>query len=479
MKREHVRKGVVGLVVIASLLAFATFVPVRAQELPPESPLTIHRFKVITGDQFIELRNHTDEDITMDGVQIVYYNNHDIASATTNRLISLSGVIPAGGSYLINDSTQILCYQTAIASASLGFATGSGRVMLTRLKTTGDGANPLGFEVLDYAAWYRGTATPPEGVIKFPATSQDTVFALRSWADSPEHVAGGGEWLVARPGTGLNEDGCGYYIEGSTDTVPEEYVDYQFAPLTGLPPVRYATATTTTSGTSKINRNIGKMAPIINEVLPNPASPQLDAEDEFIELYNPNDSTFDLSGFKLAFGSTNPRRFTFPEGTVMQPEEFKIFTSGGTSISLANTRGQVWLLDPNENIIGQTEAYGSAKDGQAWALDTNTGKWVWTLQPTPGEMNVLTGIPATGTGATARAVLGIDTSATGTAAGAANTTGTLADKTPVHPAVLAVVGIGALAYAVYEYRHDISNKLFQLRRHREHRRALRQKVPGR
>ncbi len=470
MKTGCFRIIAAGFVLLAGLLVSLPLVPNAYAEEAQLSDITIHRFKIITGDQYVELQNNTDEDVDMSTVQLAYYNNYDIANATTSRLVTLSGTLPARGLYLINDSALTLCYQTAVASASLGFATGSGRMLLTRMDNS-DPANPFAFKVLDYAGWYRGSATPPADIVKFPATSDTAVFALRQWArDSngveEKRLAGQGSWAQSRLGTG--DDSCVPYVDG--EARPEVYADYSFLPST-LPPVRYAAAVTTGG---KANRNVGKMAPVVNELLPNPASPQTDANDEFIELYNPNDSAFDLSGFKLAFGSTNPRKYTFKEGTVLQPKEFKAFMSGGTSISLSNTEAQVWLLDPSEKVVSQSEPYSKAKDGQAWALDSGSGKWVWTAAPTPNEMNVISPV-ATANAKTAAAVLGISTSGDGTngAAGTASAAGQLDDAAPLHPMILAGIGVSALGYAIYEYRGDIQNRIFQLRRYFRLRRASR------
>lgn len=442
------------------MMVISLFVPfAKAQDA--DISLEISRFKVSTGGQFFELHNKGLGPVAMGNVQLAYYNNYDVSKATSSKMISLSGEMQRGEYYLINDSSMTMCYQSLIASASLGFSTTSGMVQLIYFSQPTVGG-PFVSTVLDSVAWSRSAVGG--AVQTLPAAAESDAFLQKT--DE------GWKKYTVDPA-----DPCAY-IE--TVVLPEEYEDFTFL-TSELPPVRFVTAVSESKG--KVNRNVGKMAPVINEMLPNPASPQTDADDEFIELYNPNESIFDLSGFKLAFGSTNPKRYTFPEGTVLQPHEFKSFTSGDTSISLSNTSAQVWLLDPNEKILHQSEPYNKAKDGQAWALDSTTNTWVWTLEPTPGAMNALTGAAAgVGTDKTAKAVLGISTSdsAAGGALGtAASTAGSLADKTPVHPVVLAVIGAAALAYALYEYRQDISNKLFQLKRHNEHRRKLRQKVSGR
>ena len=104
MTRGRFYSGVVGLFLIANLLALNLFAPMsKAQEIPESSAITINRFKVISDSQYVELQNNTDTDIEMSSVQLVYYNDFDINKATSSKLISLSGTLPARGFYLIND----------------------------------------------------------------------------------------------------------------------------------------------------------------------------------------------------------------------------------------------------------------------------------------------------------------------------------------------------------------------------------------
>lgn len=446
---------------IASLLALAPLVPAFA-EGSPVPQLHVHRFHVTSGSQYFELSNRADEPIDMSKVQLAYYNNYDISKATSSKLVSLSGEVLPNGRYLINDSSVTLCYQTTVASANLGFSTAAGMVQLIYLSQTEVGG-AFTSTVLDTVAWSKAAAAEPTDVQKLPATKPASFLERQD--DYLEQ-----EWVERWPSA---NDPCQYESSAGPADEPEDV----FLFLGGaLPPVRYVAAVSESTG--PINRNVGKSAPIVNELLPNPASPQTDADDEFIELYNPNDSTFDLTGFKLAFGSTNPKKYTFPEGTVLQPKEFKAFTSGDTSISLSNTQAQVWLLDPNEQVIGQSEPYQNAKDGQAWAL--NQGKWMWTLQPTKDAMNAIA-LPVVSSekGKTTAATLGISsTGSTSAGAPSADTAqaGELDDAAPLHPGVLAGVGAAAVAYSLYEYRQDLSNRIFQLRRYLRNRQALRGKV---
>ncbi len=457
MKRARFQIGVIGIT-ITSLLTLAPCASISAQNASvPE--LHVNRFKISADNQYIELYNRDNTPVDMTKVQLAYYNNYDVSKATTSKLISLTGELAPASYYLVNDSSLTLCYQTMVASASLGLSTTAGLVQVIYLNQTEPGG-PFVSHVLDSIAWSKTAVAEPTDVQKLPSGNPGSF--LQRASDYPAQ-----EWAEQWPSAA---NPCEY--ESPNGMV--EASDETFFFTTGeLPPVHYVASVSEDTG--MVNRNLGKAAPIINEMLPNPASPQTDADDEFVELYNPNDSVFDLSGFKLAFGSTTPKKYTFPEGTVLQAKEFKSFTSGDTSISLSNTNAQVWLLDPNDQVIGQSEPYNNAKDGQAWALDG--GKWTWTLQPTKDAMNeIALSVTSTEKGKTAAATLGIGTTGSNSAAtpGAGQSQpGELDDATPLHPGVLALVGLGTLAYTVYEYRQDMSNKLFQLRRYLRNRKALR------
>ncbi len=131
------------------------------------------------------------------------------------------------------------------------------------------------------------------------------------------------------------------------------------------------------------------------------------------------------------------------------------------------------MLDPMGNTIGHSDVYGTAKDGQAWALAK--GSWRWTTQLTPTAANVVKAPPASKTKAKTAAkksttsVKGSNTGKTAAAASANSTSSgfdDIASTTAIHPWTLAAVAVLAVAYGVYEYRQDLANRFYQLRRHR-------------
>lgn len=225
--------------------------------------------------------------------------------------------------------------------------------------------------------------------------------------------------------------------------------------------------------------NIGLKSPQMSELLPNPASPRTDAQDEFIELYNPNDAVFSLSGYVLETGLTTKRQYAFPAGTVLQPKSFVAFFSADTGLALSNISGQARLVDPLGKVLAESDPYTTAKDDQVWVLAE--GKWQWSTSPTPNAINIVK-LPQTKTKTTAtNKKPAVKSTATKektsnqkddeeTQAVAATTT---TPANPLHPGVLALVGGFALLYGAYEYRQDVANKIRKFRANREARRTLR------
>ena len=235
--------------------------------------------------------------------------------------------------------------------------------------------------------------------------------------------------------------------------------------------------------------DVGLAAPQVNELLPNPIEPQTDSEDEFIELYNSNDAIFDLTGFKLQTGTTSLHTYNFPAGTSLAPKSFTTFHSVDTNLSLSNSGSEARLLDPAGNVISQADAYLKAPDGQSWALAN--GKWYWTTTPTASEANIINqplsvkklSVGTTSAASTAKKSSGSSKSSSTKKAAkpkvkAASTTANSSptpiqptkNSSPLHPLILAGVGTAALAYAAYEYRNDLANRIHKLRRYAASRR---------
>jgi hypothetical protein len=439
-------------IIVVCLLCTGRSVPASADTSSAPS-LVIAQVKITSSNgQFITLYNTTGTTLDMSRYQLEYFNNYEMSKATSSRLIALSGIVPPHGYYMVNDSALQLCHQVTVNSVSLGLSSTSGFIGVIELSQ----ATPGGIvysQVLDYVGWSK-TAAP--GAQTLPANT--AAFLLRRPADANGNPlvseAGTGGWLSAQPDT---KDPCSF-VSMITPSTPVA------TGLTALLPAIQPDVTFREAPIEQpIAMNAGLMAPLITELLPNPAGTGTDGTDEFIEIYNPNGVAFDLSGHKVGAGSSTVRTYTFPTGTLLRPKSYSIFSSSQTKLSMSNTGGQVILLDNNDQQIAATKPYVSAADGIAWVLAKGT--WVWSAKPTPGSANIVQAVPVkkkSSSISNKKIVLSSQkTSKLSTTA--AKPFEEVIAKTPIHTWALALVGAGALVYGLYEYRQDFANRLRQLR----------------
>lgn len=456
--------------VVLSLLAI---VPHAAHALPAPQ-LIISQFKVTSSDgQFFMLYNSGDESVDMASVQLVYYNHYNLASASSSKVIPLSGKLPAHSYYLINDGPLTLCYRMIVNSLSLGLSSTAGSLQVARLTQANPGA-PVTSMVDDAISWSK-TSIP--GVSQLPPIGQ---FLLRNPVDANNNptisAPGAGSWQAV-----VTDPSNPCLLTSSITSAPPPIISASLLLLSNTPPpvsILNAVVSESSSGPSLPAADIGLIAPIINELLANPGSPATDADDEFIELYNPNDKPFDLTGFAFEVGLTTKYTWKFPNATLLPGKSFTSFTSSQTSLSLSNTAGQARLLDPFGNIISSSEEYGPAKEDQAWALANN--EWYSTVQPTPGRANVIANSPGSAPKtnnktANTKGVKGVK-NVSGAASSVPSESGLPGSVAPevaqLHPSALASVAVMALGYGAYEYKQDITNRLRRFRADRAARRAL-------
>jgi hypothetical protein len=346
----------------------------------------------------------------------------------------------------------------AVDSVSLGLSTTSGIVQVAHFSGT---SSPQVTSILDdYVGWSKSASA---GAQTLPSNAD--AFLLRKAPDNGQDygsitAAGAGSWSqVVMPDGSSPCDTTAVAAAGGGNSLDS-----------GSVPIPYTLITSSETLSAIPDDDNGLAAPQISEVLPNPAPPVADADGEFIELYNSNSRPFDLGGFILQVGTSTIHQYTFPAGTSIEAGQFSAFYSSDTGLSLSNSDGQVKLLDPAGNSLNQTDEYTNAKDGYAWVKAG--GLWQWTTKPTPGAMNVIVTPPASkpvsksAKGSTKKpAGKSIKTSPT---ADKVTGTGSLSGSgaAQVHPLVLAGIGAAALLYALYEYRNDLANRLYKLRRDR-------------
>ncbi len=430
--------------------------------------------------EFIELANTTDGSIDISEWRVEYFAANPKSFDVPTRTIPLHGSLPAGAHYLLASVGYLV--GTANDSFSSGLSNAGGHLLLV----SPDANTPSQPHIYDALGW--GTAVQPE-----------TTAAL---------VPKAGESLQRK----VDDDG--FFTDtddNQTDFIsgtpnPEGFVPSREAPEeepTSTAPVKATGLDGQTDETESADvvdnapdvdqPLLPSLALQITELLPNPASPQTDAADEFIELYNPNSEAVELTGYKLQTGTTYSHSYEFVDQT-LDAQAYKAFYVTDTGVVLANSASKARLIDPTGAVMSETADYTNAPDGQAWVWDG--GSWAWSTMVTPNAPNQIgtketalasskatsTKKAATTKPKTARAkttsakVKSAKTS--GSVAGSTPTSGNgdTAQPTVIHPAILAAVGGLALLYGLYEYRSDIANSFQRLKNHRANRRALRAKA---
>ena len=461
MRRTHIIINTsLGVAIVITALLGAMF-PASAESANTPS-LAISHLKITSSSgQFVTLYNSTNTAIDTAKYQLVYFNNYDVSKATTSRLVALSGVVPPHSYELISDATSQLCYQMTVMAASLGFSTTVGFLELQLVSQAVVGG-PITTSTVDYVGWSKTTAA---GVQTLPAST--SAFMVRTPLSAQNNPivnnAGDGSWLAVQPDS---TNACEFVAVTTGKTIAV----YGSLLAATAPPANYEAETNPTSGQVV---NDGLMTPVINELLPNPLGTGNDATDEYIELFNPNAATFDLSGYELRTGTTTQHTFVFPAGSQLPAQSFTAFYAAATGLVLSNTSGQASLYDPTGIVLSSTDVYDTAKDGYVWALANN--KWQWSTNPTPSAINVIRVPPVTKKRATtskstkatpSTKTANVSNVTAGLVKGASTQTGVKdSNSIPIHPWILALVASVALLYGAYEFRNDLAHGVTQCRRY--------------
>lgn len=475
---------------VAILLMLGWLVPASALAADPPplavpAGLSLAQIK-ITGNEFVMLQNSTGVTIPdLNKYWLYVFNNVNPLAAGVN---SSSQQLPAGslvnGQYiLLSASGGNTCGAAVTAKLSLSLNDSGGFLQMVQNSLNG---SSLVQTAGDSVSWSSGVNSAEGMISKVPSGGSAPNGAFYRYQNP-----GAGAPYLWQSANIDPDNSCQLNVTVSNVTSPVSTVGLIAGTAPPATIVSLADSPEETSTTGALPpADVGLAAPQVNELLPNPAEPQTDSEDEFIELYNSNDVAFDLTGFKLQTGTTSLHTYNFPAGSTLPPKSFTAFRSVDTNLSLSNSGGEARLLDPAGNVISQTDAYLKAPEGQSWALAN--GKWYWTTTVTVDGANVITqplsvkslsigtATAATGTKAastakktTKKAASTPKTTSASKVKGAQITANSSSNQSPpqqnsspLHPLILAGVGTAAVAYAAYEYRNDLANRFRRLRRYR-------------
>ena len=417
-----------------SLFMMALAVPVFIGVTRAESVEIVVISEIQTGTssdssaEFVELYNPTAEQVDLNGWRLEYKS----ATSENNWLVKaeLVNEIPAHGFYLIATDG----FSNADSAMSSGLAQAGGHVRLVDREGG----------VLDLVGW--GSANAPEG--NAAAAADGNIERLPG-----EYDQSGGNWY--------DTDNNAADFRARQEAEPQNSSMEAETPNPGFTPP---------AAEPEPISEYARLA--ITELLVDPVSPQTDAEDEFVELFNPGSESINLRGYRLETGSSFSYAYTFEDLNV-GPGEYAAFDAALTGLTLSNSGGLARLLSPDGQEVSRTPAYTDAEAGQSWA--ELPGAWQWTASPTPGAANVYQP-PATAAAPAVKKAAAKKTKAAKKKTAAKRRSSSprggvrlASAKTPAAPLSKGLqgqpagkwllVGLGGLtiAYATYEFRYDIQN----------------------
>lgn len=368
------------------------------------------------------------------------------ASSWSNKA-SLAGYIAPRGRILVSNY-DLNEHQISMSG---GFASGGGHLRLVK-----DGV------VADILAW--GNAAEPLG--RAVETQNQTVFKRMVTEDGYFYLNKDNslDWFASESPTPEHN----YWTTDNDDNVPASVVERE-----KISSIDSSTLGATDQPDNKKSEAALSVAKVdITELFPDPNSPQTDADNEFVEVFNPNKTSVDLTGYSLLTGKDYSTK-QIMDGITIKPNEYIVLESSSYNISLSNSGSAVRLLNSKDEVVSEV-AYPKALTGESWSLGPNG--WNWQT-PTPGAANKARKQEPSQSNSSTQ-LLGAQTTV-GTAA--SNTDGSRnyfedpqkQEVAPIDMSVLVGVGTLAVLYAGYEYRHDFRNRFQQCRRYFQARRANR------
>jgi hypothetical protein len=160
------------------------------------------------------------------------------------------------------------------------------------------------------------------------------------------------------------------------------------------------------SGCKKDIVSTDDLGVVINELMPVNISVVKDQDneyDEWIELFNKNNTSIDLSGYYLTDSESDLTKWTFPSGTIILPDSFIIVWADSDTLQsglhanfkLSSMGETVVFLTPELQIIDRL-TYGEValNEQPSYArLPNGTGEFSWQQYPTFNSRNALIEIP--------------------------------------------------------------------------------------
>ncbi len=142
---------------------------------------------------------------------------------------------------------------------------------------------------------------------------------------------------------------------------------------------------------------------IITEVMSSNSTTIMDQfseYDDWIEIYNPQDTSVNLSGMFLTDKKDNLSKWIFPQDMVIAPKGYKIIWcdedqeqgNDHTNFKLSSN-GEYAALVYNDSIsIIDSISFPALRENESYSRNNDLVTWSKTSTPTPGENNIITSV---------------------------------------------------------------------------------------
>lgn len=298
--------------------------------------------EISSADEWIELYNNTNKDISLDGWGIYENNKQTLIEPLLNS-------IPKFSYYIIertDDTTipDILASQTPSGWSGYGLKNSGEHIQLI------DNNSNIIDDIPCSDKWFAGEAKPD-----YKTMERKNLKTSGASADNWQTSA-------AARGTPM--------AENSKPSEPETSVESDNVDIGYLQPqpliIEYPDGI------------------IINEILPSPEG--RDAENEWIEIFNQNNFPVDVSDWKITDTQGKIKSYTLPQNTIIHAKSFLLLQRPQTKITLNNSNDGLNLIQPNGTITDAV-VYKKTKLNQSY--NRIGDKWVWNSILTPGWENII------------------------------------------------------------------------------------------
>lgn len=345
-------------------------------------------------DEFIELFNPTNQSVDLTGWKIRRSNG----SGTTTLHHTIGNVILQSGQHFLMARTSPANYSGSVdadETLSVGITNDGGIALLMpndaiidQVGLSATSAYQEGIPLTSMSGTSEQSYERKIGGIDgncYDTQDNSNDFILNSGTSNPQNLTSDATYCAG--------------VETATPTSTPTHTPTSTDTLT--PTVTGTATPTSTASDTPTNTATHTITPtstpfpsgiVINEFLPDPASDwngdsSINSDDEWIEIYNTNAFSVDMSGWQLddIAGGTTP--FTLPYGTTIAANGFLIFYASETNIGLNNSGDDVRLLYPDDSVADST-SYTDSNDDESYSRNPDgAGSFTNACAPTPNATN--------------------------------------------------------------------------------------------